>query len=578
MAGASGGGVEKLIPMLEPARIGPQRPLRRFGFDPMPCVRRYGGLFPGEFSSGARCRKLALRAIAMVSLIVASCGTRALAQTAGGGHPSNNLASGIGDDEPEFVATVRNTLENAHRFKVPRNRSIIIETSLPLTRVDVVGKDMVRVEAPSAKQLLVTGENYGVTQVIVWTEGGQRKVFEITVELDLELLNATIKDMDPQSDARALSIMGNVLLTGTVSSATVAEQIEQIARLYLSRIGTEPDVQNQLRIAGEQQVLLKCVVAEVSRSAVRDLGINGFLAGENFGDGFVVSQIGGINPIPIGPAPGINVESRIPFLTGDIPLGPNPTLSLGFPDIQMQLFIRALANNTLLRILAEPTLVAVSGETASFLAGGEFPIPVPQAGQAAGAITIVYREFGINLLFTPLVLPHQRIRINVQPEVSARDEAGGIVTPSGFVPALTTRRVSTTVEVGSGATIAIAGLLRDEVRGVTQRVPGIGDLPVLGALFRSVNFQRSRTELVILVTPEIVAPMHGKQVPKLPGGDLADPSDLELYLLGALEGRTRSDDADESFGDDVASRRLLPTSPELLSLHGPWGHENREKP
>ncbi len=479
--------------------------------------------------------------------------------------------------EPEFRATVRQATERSQQVKVPRNRSVIVELSIPASRIDVTGQDIVRVEAPTATQLLITGEDYGMTQVVVWTDAGQRHVFEVVVELDLELLNNTIKDIDPQSDARAISIMGNVLLIGTVSSAEASERIAQVAGLYLSRLASQSgvEVQNQLRTAGEQQVMLKCVVAEVSRSAIRELGINGFLAGENVRDMFTVSQIGNVNPFGITAAPNIDVRGTIPFLTSSNALGTNSTLTFGFPRAQLQLFIRALADNSLLRILAEPTLVAVSGESANFLAGGEFPVPIPQSGQAAGAITIEYREFGVTLAFTPLVLPHQRIRLFVSPEVSARDETGGIVTPSGFVPAITTRKAQTTVEVASGATIAIAGLLRDEVRGIASRVPGIGDLPVLGALFRSVNFQRSRTELIILVTPEIVAPMHPGQIPSLPGADFYDPSELDIYLLGALEGEmpVEDSDLDSSNGSDLSADGLSvqPSEPERLSIHGPWG-------
>lgn len=485
--------------------------------------------------------------------------------------------------EAEFVATVTDPQASAQRVRVAINRTVIINTSLPVSQVTLTGENIVRVEPMTATQFMVTGQTFGVAHVSVWTEGGQRHIFEVSVELDLELLNATFKDLDPQSDARATSVMGNVLLVGSVSSSDVAKRMEEIANLYISRLATKAVVQNHLRVAGEQQVLLKCTVAEVSRTAVRELGINGFLAGENFGDGFVVNQVGGINPFNIQAAPTIDAQLPIPFITGDNPLGGASTLSLGFPDLQMQLFIRALADNTLLKILAEPTLVAVSGETASFLAGGEFPVPIPQGGSAAGAITIEFKEFGVNLSFTPLVLPHQRIRLQVRPEVSTRDETGGLVTASGFVPAITTRRTQTTVEVASGATLAIAGLLRDEVRGIASRVPGIGDLPVLGALFRSVDYQRSRTELVILVTPEIVAPMHPSQVPEIPGQRITDPTDLDLFLLGALEGPDYVDDIElEDTGEEGADAGSEQTSrrsePERLPLHGPWGFAALKSP
>ncbi len=482
-------------------------------------------------------------------------------------------------DEPPLVATLRDAREQAQRVRVPMNRGVIIETSLPISRVDVAGIDIVRVEAPTASQVLIQGQQYGVTQVVLWTEGGQKHVLEVTVELDLDLLNHTIKDLDPQTDAEALSMMGNVLLVGTVSSAELAEQIAHIAELYVSRLSEKAQVHNQLRVAGEQQVLLKVVVVEVSRSAARQLGINGFLAGESFKDGFLVNQIGAINPFEIIPPPGVNVTDTIPFITGNNFLTSTPTLSLGFPDLQMQLFIQAMADNTLLRVLAEPTLVAVSGETASILSGGEFPVPVPQSGAATGAITIEYKEFGVNLHFTPLVLPHQRVRIHVRPEVSVRDDSGGVVTESGFVPALTTRRAETTVEIASGATIAIAGLLSDNIRGIASRVPGLGDLPIFGALFRSVNYQRTRSELVILVTPEIVAPMSPSQVPDLPGKEVEDPDDYELYALGLLEGREKKQEQDAMEGEEMGMSwpTQWKSEPGRVALHGPWGYADPEQ-
>lgn len=471
-----------------------------------------------------------------------------------------------------FVANVRDPNTTSQRVKVAKDRSVIIDTSLPCARVQAIGENVVGVDAVSPKQFIVTGKEYGVTQVIAWSESGERHVFEISVELDLQLLNATLADLDAQSDARAISVMGNIVLTGTTSGADVAQQMEDIANLFRSQLAPNAKVQNNLRVSGEQQVLLRCVVAEVSRTATRALGINGFLAGQNVRDAFVVNQIGGINPFDISPPADIDVTQPIPFLTGDNAFLSAPaTLSLGFPRAQLQFFLRAMADNSLLRILAEPTLVAISGQSANFLAGGEFPIPVPQAGASSGSITIEYKEFGVNLEFTPLVLPNQRIRLKVRPEVSTRDDTRGI-TLSGFVvPSITTRRAETTVEMDSGSSIAIAGLLRDEVRGVATRIPGIGDLPVLGALFRSVEFQRSRTELVILVTPEIAASTAPMNMPELPGAYISDPQDLDLYLSGTLEGEATLDHVvvPENGGGTRSGR---PAESGNASLQGPYGH------
>jgi len=304
---------------------------------------------------------------------------------------------------------------------------------------------------------------------------------------------------------------------------------------------------------------------------MRELGINGFLGGDNLKDVFLVNQIAGINPINIGAAADTLVNQRIPFLTGSdgIPLLDKSSLSLGFPRVQMQLFIRALADNTLASILAEPNLVAISGETATFLAGGEFPIPVPQGNQQ---VTIEFREFGIRLNFTPLVKAHQRIRLRIAPEVSELDFTSSVQIEGFVVPGLTSRATETTVEVGSGETIAIAGLLSEQVRALASRVPGIGDVPVIGALFRSVNFKRSLTELVVMVTPEIVAPLDAHQPVELPTDGRQDPNDFELYLMGLLEGGPTANGGDQIDGADArVSESLVHTRPEELSIHGPWG-------
>ncbi len=487
-----------------------------------------------------------------------------------------------GGDGGGFISGIHDPRETADSVIVAQGRSIIIETIESVERVDVT-HEIVRVDPVSSKRVMITGIEFGVTQVILWSESGKRYPIEVTVELDLESLNTAIGEIDPLSKAEAKSLKGNILLTGTVSSAESAEWVVEIASRFLPG-DTSKVVINHLRIVGEQQVLLKCTVAEVSRTASRQLGISAFLAGENARDGFAVSNIGAVEPISIAPAPGFDIRQNVPFLTGTIGGTGASTLSLGFPRVQMQLFINAMSDNQLLRVLAQPTLVAVSGETASFLAGGEFPIPIPQGGSAAGAITIQFKQFGVNLNFTPLVLPNNRIRLRVRPEVSTRDETGGLLTASGFVPAIATRRAETTVELEAGSTIAIAGLLQDSIRANASRLPWIGNIPIVGSFFRDVTYTRNRNELVILVTPEIAAAMTADEIPKLPGEDILDPTDIELYLSGEIEGgipsagsemqemeQMESDEMES--GDMQTSIRVKHASePDKLTMHGPWGH------
>jgi len=475
------------------------------------------------------------------------------------------------DEKKPFEAAVLDWSVVVHRVTVPINGSITIESTKAVARADVITPAIADVQVLSPKRIMIRGIAHGSTSVVLQGDDGTQIVIEVAVELDLGRLNAAIKRIDPQGNAYARSLVGNIVLSGRVSGAKQAVRIADLAALFVPpKNGLRGySLQNHLDVAGEQQVLLNVVVAEMNRQAARELNINGFLAGKNFRDGFVVNQLGGLNPANIGVPIGSDATQNMPFVTlNDITLFSASNLSLGFPRAQLQMFIRALADNSLLRIMAEPNLVAISGETATFLAGGEFPIPVPQGNQQ---ITIEFRKFGIRLEFTPVVLGHQRIRLRVAPEVSELDFTTAVQIEGFVVPGLTTRSTETTVELGNGETIAIAGLLSDRVRGIGSRLPGAGDIPIIGSLFRSVQFERSLTELVILVTPEIVAPLDAHQIPPKPGSDMKIPDDFELYMLGMLEG-IGSDGVPSENGDETTSPvSQLPSNPGHLAFHGPWG-------
>ncbi len=244
-----------------------------------------------------------------------------------------------GDSEKSFHASVVDLSQDLERITVPLFGSVTVETTIAIVRADVIAKHIADVQVISPTRLLITGQAYGTTTVVLLGEDTKQSVLEVSVELDLNRLNEAIRAADPLSNARARSILGNILLTGTVSSAQRAKRIVDLAGLFLPPPVSDSQsatVQNHLEVAGEQQVLLRCVVAEVNRSAARELGINGFLAGENFRNGFVVNQLGGINPINIGAAADALVTRNIPFLTGEdgIPISQATTFSLGFPRAQ----------------------------------------------------------------------------------------------------------------------------------------------------------------------------------------------------------------------------------------------------
>ncbi|MBU0640806.1 MAG: type II and III secretion system protein family protein [Planctomycetes bacterium] len=437
-------------------------------------------------------------------------------------------------EHPEVEITVRNITEPGRLINVPVNKSVLVDFNVPLREVRVAKADIAEAAVTSPKQIILTGKTFGTTQMVVWLNENDQRIFNVAVDIDLDRLQASIRSTVPRAKVKAHAVLDSVVLAGTVPDAEAAQHIMEIAQIYSSQ------VVNHMRVAGVQQILLRCTVAEVNRSAMRQLGFNGWIGGDNLHDVFGVNQLGGINPVNIGgaagwgPIGGANATA-IPFGTDQglgLPLQQASTLSLGFPRVQMQVFIQALRENGLLRVLAEPNLVTINGQEASFLAGGELPIPLATDEK----IKIEWKEFGVRLNFTPAVLSPDIIRLQVAPEMSELDYSNA-VTFGGFVlPGITSRRVQTVVELGPGQTFAIGGLLSERTRGVTRKVPGLGDLPVLGPLFSSVEYQWDETEFVVLVTPEMVAPITPDQIAYVPGNDLVAPNDFELFLQGKLEG------------------------------------------
>jgi pilus assembly protein CpaC len=271
----------------------------------------------------------------------------------------------------------------------------------------------------------------------------------------------------------------------------------------------------------------------VSKDAISELGVNFGVSGSG---GFGANVVGGVGPLGIAPlanslAPSLAVGSPSSAVTDFVHLNLGKT--------PFDLFVTALRQNNLLRVLAEPNLTVMSGNQASFLAGGEYPYPVPQSGGAGGGsttITIEYKQYGVRLAFTPVVLGNGRIRLHVQPEVSDLDYAHGITIQGFVVPGLTTRTADTVVELSEGQTLSMAGLLNSRVTATNSSTPLLGDIPILGALFRSVRYERQETELVVLVTPVLAGGLNPDQVPPLPGEHWRYPTEGQLFLNKDLGG------------------------------------------
>jgi pilus assembly protein CpaC len=400
-------------------------------------------------------------------------------------------------------------------------KSVVVESPVPITRASLANPGVADAVVLSPRQVYLTGAGVGVTNLTLWqSETEVYKIYSINVHPDVGELKDQIYQLFPEeTGVRISTSREHITVSGTVSSAPRLSQVLSVAEAY-----SPGKVINLLQIGGVQQVMLEVRVAEMSRDLIRRLGVNiGYLGGG--GDTWVATTLGDIGAA----AGGIASTGGSPF--GYVPVAANLLTKFTTGNDSWALFIDALKENGLTKILAEPTLVALSGQEASFLAGGEFPIPVPQA---LGTTTISYKKFGVGLGFTPTVLGGNVISMRVAPEVSELDYQNAIVLNGFVVPAITTRRASTVVELRDGQSFAIAGLIRSSVRERLSKYPMIGDLPILGTLFRSSNFQRNETELIIIVTPHLVKPIDSAETP-VPTDDFIEPNDLDFYGFGKLE-------------------------------------------
>jgi len=400
-----------------------------------------------------------------------------------------------------------------------------------IRKVNSLAPDIADYVSLSPNELLVTAKKSGTTQLIIWDEADHTEILNISVATPIALLQKKLEVLFPESTIKVEDVNGTVTLTGQVHDLETARRAESVALPYS---GTNKIV-DLLEVGGGQQVMLRVKFAEVSKQAEQELGFN--FAGAD-GTSIYGSNLGKNS---LGIIPGGN--STTPDLVA-IPSGALSTASMfgqgGFAHVAFVYFVDALEQNSLLRTLAEPDLVTTSGQKATFLAGGSFPYPVPQAGTGGGTtVTIQFQPYGISLNFTPVVLGNGRIRLDVNPDVSALDYSHTATLDGTTVPGLTDRNVHTTVELAEGETFALAGLLEDQVTASNQQFPILGDIPVLGALFRSVEYQKNQTELVVLVTPVLVHAMQPADVTSVPGEKWRDPNPAELYFLKDLGGEVK---------------------------------------
>jgi pilus assembly protein CpaC len=411
-------------------------------------------------------------------------------------------------------------------LEITLGKSVVVESPIAITRVTLANPAVADAVVLSPRQIYVTGAGVGVTNLTLWQgENEVYKIYSINVHPDLSELKEQVYQLFPEeTGVRVSSSREHITVAGTVSSPARLAHVLSVAEAY-----APGKVVNLLQVGGVQQVMLEVRVAEMSRDLIRRLGINiGYLAGGS--DTWATTTLNSISSIaPQGIFSAGSIAKAAPF--GYVPVAANAVLRFTTGGDDWTVFFDALKENGLAKILAEPTLVALSGQEASFLAGGEFPVPVPQA---LGTTTILFKKFGVGLNFTPTVLGGNVISMRVSPEVSELDFRNAIVLNGFIVPAITTRRASTVVELRDGQSFAIAGLIRSAVRERLSKYPVLGDVPILGTLFRSSEFQKSETELIILVTPRLVKPIDGESTP-MPTDDFIEPNDLDFYGLGKIE-------------------------------------------
>ncbi len=408
-------------------------------------------------------------------------------------------------------------------------KSVIIQSPEPVKRVSLVAPEIADAMVLTPHQIYLTGKAPGVTNLTLWVDNKVSAILDLEVSLDISQLKETLHKVLPEEkDIKVTTAHDSITLSGTVSSTSNLSQVLAITQSYLPKDGK---VINLLEVAGVHQVMLEVRVAEMSRSLLKRLGFNfAYLTPHgNFG----LSTLNALTSVNQFNMPGTGIS-------GSISSAVNAIVRFSTRGTNWTAFIDALKEEGLLKVLAEPTLITLSGKTANFLAGGEFPIPVPQSSGTGGTtITIEYKPFGVGLNFSPTVLSSKKISMQVAPEVSELDFSRAVSISGFVVPAITTRRVSTVVELADGQSFAIAGLLNEQVRETITKFPILGDIPVLGALLRSSNFQKNETELIVIVTAHLVKPLDmTKQT--LPTDQYIEPDDFEFYLLGSMEGKQKN--------------------------------------
>lgn len=470
------------------------------------------------------------------------------------------LVASFGNGKAHAVSEAIALERKAQIVNVPLYKSRIIQLGGPVHKISVGNKEVADILVMRSNQIYIVGNGIGTTNILMWdSKNNLTQSLDVEVTPDLNSLKEKLHQLLPGESIRVNMSQGAIVLSGEVSNAVSMDTAMKVAHSYLQEPSDEGatekgNVINLMNIGGSQQVMLKVTVAEVSRSVIKRLGVkfHTFFEGDhvNFGavnGGASFPDLVDQDGLRRGlfNSGGITGPAVDEFAPGNLDLADKGLFASYLDsDFLFSLAIDAAKNNDLAKILAEPTLTALTGQEAEFLSGGEFPIPVPNED----GITIDYKQFGVGLKFIPVVLDSGRINLNLNVSVSELSNTSAVTIGTGsassgfFVPALTKRSARSTVELGDGQTIGIAGLINENMRDAVNKFPGLGDIPVLGHLFRSQEFEKGETELVILVTPMLAQPFNADEI-ALPGAGFVEPSDFEFYVLGRTHNVVSSRDS-----------------------------------
>ncbi len=386
-------------------------------------------------------------------------------------------------------------------IRVTLGKSIVIDYPEDVSRISTSNPEVVDYVPVSSREILIHAKGLGAATLVVWAKSGQRNFYNVSVEQNLEPLRKLILDTFPKEEVRIQSSRDSITVSGLVSTVAVADRLNELLKPMAK------SVVNNLAIRPapiDKQIMLRVKFAEINRNATRQFGVNLLSTGAGNTPGLVsTGQFSSARPTDLSGKIGGSTSGT----SSDFSLTDALNIFAFRPDLNIAATIRLLQQEGLLQILAEPNLVTTNGKEASFLVGGEFPVPILQGGGAAGAVTIQFREFGIRLTFLPRLTENGTLKMHVKPEVSTIDLANA-VTISGFtIPALSTRRIESDIELGEGQSFVIGGLIDDRTTETFARIPGLSSIPLIGELFKSRSETRAKTELLVIVTPELVDPM-----------------------------------------------------------------------